>query len=80
MKRTSEEIKRMYNLLKFISKDYIGLGFDKELNNLQAAVDEIEVIEEEKNDIIEAFNAGYSNGFMKQFDNAKDYYDKTFKK
>ena len=79
MKRTSREIIRMNNFLKFIAKDYNGL-LEEEIKNLQAAVDEIEVIEDEPNEIVKAFEAGYSNGFMQKFNDGDDYYNKTFKK
>jgi len=88
MKRTREEIIRMNNFLKFIAKDYGVFGFTPEINNLQAAINEIEVEEEhidesiecESEVIIKAFNAGYSNGFMQKFKDGEDYFNKTFKK
>jgi hypothetical protein len=88
MKRTREEIIRMNNFLKFIAKDYHGFGFDQEINNLQAAINEIEVEEEHIDEsieygsevIIKAFNTGYSNGFMQKFKDGEDYFNKTFKK
>jgi hypothetical protein len=86
MKRTREEIIRMNNLLKYISKDYHGFGFDQEINNLQASIDEIEeepideFIEYGSEAIIKAFNTGYSNGFMQKFKDGEDYFNKTFKK
>jgi hypothetical protein len=86
MKKTREEIIRMNNFLKFIAKDYHGFGFDQEINNLQAAIDEIEegnideYIECKSEAIIKAFNAGFSNGFMQKFKDGEDYFNKTFKK